>query len=413
MRARPRLIERIHMSTVANSIPFAAQDITSREIDSVVETLQSGWLTSGKRTAEFERKVCEYTGAANALAVNSCTAALHLALAALNIGPGDDVITTPLTFCATVNTILHVGARPVLADIGDDFNISPERIRRAITPRTRAIMPVHLAGLPCDMDAIHAIAREHGLRVIEDAAHAIGAEYRGVPIGGGLSDAVAFSFYATKNLCTGEGGMVVTPSQSLYEKIRILCLHGISRDAWDRYSEKGSWSYEVTECGFKYNMSDVLSAIGIEQLARLDQMNARRAEIAQQYNQAFREIAETEVPPDRTGSRHAWHLYILRLNLDRLSIDRARFIEEMRERGVGCSVHFIPIPLHPYYRGVLDLEDPCRRALAEYPRLISLPLYSRMTDADVMQVIEAVEDIVSRFRKAESVSLSGVRTCNA
>jgi dTDP-4-amino-4,6-dideoxygalactose transaminase len=325
---------------------------------------------------------------------------LHLALAALGIGPGDEVITTPLTFCATVNVILETGAAVVLADTGPDFNIDPVAVARLITPRTRAILPVHMAGLACDMNAIWRLAREHGLKVIEDAAHATGTTYQGRRVGSGPSDAVAFSFYATKNLTTGEGGMVTTPSRELEERMRVLCLHGISRDAWDRYTEKGNWYYEVIDRGYKYNMSDIHAAIGIQQLRKLERMNGRRAEIAMRYNAAFREVEEVETPP--SGEGHAWHLYILRLNLSRLAVDRSTFIEEMRARRIGCSVHFIPIPMHPYYKKTLEMRDPCARALAEYPRLVSLPMYSKMSDDDIDRVIDAVKEIVARHRVKEN-----------
>ena len=281
----------------AEFIPFAMPDIGEEEIAEVVATLRSGWITSGPRTSQFEREFRGYTGAPHALAVNSCTAGLHLALAALGIGSGDEVITTPLTFCATVNVILETGATPVLADIGSDFNLDPSAVFRAITPRTRAILPVHIAGLACDMNAIWSLAREHDLKVVEDAAHAAGTSYWGSKIGAGSSDAVAFSFYATKNLTTGEGGMVTTPSQELEERMRILCLHGISRDAWERYKEKGNWYCEVTERGYKYNMSDIMASIGIHQLRKLDRMNARRAVIAARYTAAFDEMEELETPP--------------------------------------------------------------------------------------------------------------------
>jgi len=386
---------------------FNTPDIGEEEVEQVVETLRGGWLTTGEKTARFERSFAAYTRAQHAQAVNSCTAGLHLALAALGIGPGDEVITTPLTFCSTVNVILEVGAKPVLADIGPDLNISPAAVAAVCSPRTRAIIPVHFGGLPCDMNSIWALARERNLSVIEDAAHAAGAQYAGSPIGGGASDAVAFSFYATKNLSTGEGGMVTTPSAGLADRMRVLCLHGISRDAWARYSEKGSWYYEVTACGFKYNMSDIMAAIGLAQLKKLEKMTARRTDIAHCYNQAFADIPQVELPPDAAHSRHCWHLYVLRLNLDQLTIDRAQFYDEMRDRGIGCSVHFIPIPLHPFYRETLDLPDPCSRALTEYPRLISIPLYSRMTDAEMDRVIQAIRDICTRFRKSR---LFGVPT---
>jgi len=380
-------------------IPFCRPEIGRAERGAVARALASGWLTSGPCCAQLERAFCSYLGVPNALAVNSCTAAMHLALAALGFGPGDEVITTPLTFCATVNVILQTGATAVLADIGDDLNLDPARVKAMITPRTRAILPVHYGGLPCRMDAIWALAEKHGLKVIEDAAHAAGAEYRGWKIGAGPSDAVCFSFYANKNMTTGEGGMVTTPSAELAEKMRVLALHGMSRDAWNRYAERGSWYYEVVECGFKYNLSDILAAIGLVQLRKLDRMNARRAEIAAQYNEAFGKLDEVELPPNRADSKHAWHLYVLRLRLERLAIDRAEFIEQMKVRGVGCSVHFVPIPLHPYYRRTLELRDPCERALAEYPRLVSLPIYSKMTDAEVERVIEAVRGVVEAGRR--------------
>ncbi len=329
---------------------------------------------------------------------------MHLALSAFGIGPGDEVITTPVTFCATVNVILHAGATPILADIGDDLNLDPVRVEALITPRTKVILPVHYAGLPCDMERIWELAREHGLKVVEDAAHAVGAEYKGRKIGSGKSDAVCFSFYATKNMTTGEGGMVTTNSEELADRMRILSLHGMSRDAWNRYGKNGSWYYEVVDLGFKYNMPDILAAIGLVQLRKLDRMNARRAEIAARYNEAFAELQEVQLPPDREDCKHAWHLYVLRLNLDMLAIDRAQFIEEMGVRGIGCSVHFIPIPLHPYYRRVLKLRDPCRRALAEYPRLVSLPIYPKMSDGDVEKVIAAVREIVAKNRRRRVVA---------
>jgi dTDP-4-amino-4,6-dideoxygalactose transaminase/lipopolysaccharide/colanic/teichoic acid biosynthesis glycosyltransferase len=398
------LMEAIQEKSQLHTVPFCLPDVTEDAIEEVVSVLRSGWMTTGPQVGELEAALGRFVGSKHVLAVNSCTAGLHLALAGLGIGPGDEVITTPLTFCSTINVILQVGAVPILADIGPDLNIDPRSIARLITPRTRAIIPVHIAGLPCNMEAIWELAQTHNLKVIEDAAHATGASYRGVRIGGGQSDAVAFSFYATKNLSTGEGGAVVTPSEELYDRMRILCLHGISRDAWNRYSEKGNWHYDVVECGFKYNMSDIMGAIGIHQLARLDEMNARRAEIAQVYNQAFAALPEFQIPAGGVLGEHAWHLYILRLNLDRLVIDRARFFNEMRERGVNCSVHFIPIPLHPYYHDRLEMRAPCTAALDEYPRLLTLPLYSAMTDSDVARVIEVVCEVGARFKMQTPVA---------
>jgi dTDP-4-amino-4,6-dideoxygalactose transaminase len=390
-------------------VPFHRPSIGEEEIAEVVETLRSGWLTTGPRAARFERDFREYVGAAHAVAVNSATAGLHLALAALGIGPGDEVITTPMTFCATVQAILHVGATPVLADIGSDGNIDPEQIERRINSHTRAIIPVHLAGLPCDMDAIWALAREHGAYVIEDAAHAAGAHYQGCPIGaangsGGTSEAVAFSFYATKNLTTGEGGMVTTSDESLADTVRMLALHGVSHDAWDRYTDQGDWHYDVLAHGFKYNLSDIQAAIGIHQLGKLDRLIERRAAYAAVYNEAFAGMDELDLPPDSPHSRHAWHLYILRLNLQRLTIDRAEFIRELRRRGVCCSVHFIPIPYFRFFAQLPLVQNPCPRAVELYPRIVSLPLYPAMTEEQVRHVAKAVQEIVAAFRRIRLVA---------
>lgn len=381
-------------------IPFHSPSVGDEEVQEVSAALRSGWITTGPRTAQFEKEFAGYVRAPFALALNSCTAGLHVALAALGIGSGDEVITTPLTFCSTVHTILHVGARPVLADIGPDGNIDPEEIARAITPRTRAILPVHFAGLACEMGAIWDLARRHGLFVVEDAAHAAGTQYRGYPIGRSsaengfdASDAVAFSFYATKNMTTGEGGMVTTPRESLAARMRMLSLHGMNRDAWNRYSSRGNWYYEVVDAGFKYNLTDLQSAMGIHQLRKLDSFNETRRRYAALYNELLAGIDELELPPDDPRGGHSWHLYVLRLNLDRLKIDRQQFIEELRSRNIGASVHFIPIPLHPYFAR-LELGGQSRRALALYPRIISLPIYPAMTEEQVRYVAESVKEIV-------------------
>jgi dTDP-4-amino-4,6-dideoxygalactose transaminase len=391
-------------------VPFHRPSIDREEIDEVVDTLRSGWLTTGPKTARFEEEFGRYIGVPEAQAVNSCTAGLHLALAALDIGPGDEVITTPLTFCATVNVILHVGATPVLADVGDDGNISASSIEARITRKTRAILPVHLAGLPCEMKEIWEIARRYGLHVIEDSAHAVGSHYFGVPIGadnplhGGHSKANVYSFYATKNLTTGEGGMVTSHDQEFIETVKTLCLHGISRSAWNRYSDKGNWYYEVLRPGFKYNLTDIQSAIGIHQLAKLESFLQERSRQASFYNDQFAGVKEVELPPMKDYCRHAWHLYMLRLNLDKLEITRAQFIQELKEKGVGTSVHFIPIPIHPAYSEIAARpENACPKALDLYPRLVSLPLFPGMTVEQQAYVVKSVKGVVQSTRKAKLV----------
>jgi dTDP-4-amino-4,6-dideoxygalactose transaminase len=386
-------------------IPFNRPEIDESEIAEVVSTLRSGWLTTGVRTAQFEKDFREYVGAKHAQAVSSCTAALHLALVALNIGPGDEVITTPLTFCATVSVIVHVGATPVLADVLPNGNIDPASIEKRITPRTKAIIPVHLAGAPCDMDAIWKLAQKHRLFVIEDAAHAAGTEYRGHKIGSSEfpSDAVCFSFYATKNLTTGEGGMITMNSKLLAERVKMLTLHGISKDAWNRYREDGSWYYEVLECGFKYNLSDLQSAVGIHQLKKLEDFTERRARYAEIYNEELGGMEEIELPESSVNARHAWHLYAIRLNLKSLTIDRAQFIANLQRKNIGASVHFIPIPFHPFFKKWADLpENQCPKALELYPRLISLPLYPAMTEEEVRYVAHAVREIAGASRQEKA-----------
>ncbi len=394
-------------------IPFNRPSIGEEEINEVVATLRSGWLTTGPRTAQFEQDFQAYVGARHALAVNSCTAGLHLALAALRIGPGDEVITTPFTFCATVNVILHLGAVPVLADVDADGNIDPASVAERITDRTRALIPVHLAGLPCQMDALWRLAQRHHLHVVEDAAHAVGTHYRGQPIGGGdlktgsCSSAVAFSFYATKNLTTGEGGMVTTHDASLAETMRLLCLHGISKDAWNRYSDRGNWYYDVQVPGFKYNLSDIQSAIGLHQLRKLERFIEIRTSYAQRYHRALADVAEVELPTSGASCRHSWHLYMLALKLEKLEIDRAAFIRALRRKNVGASVHFIPIPLHPFFTQYADRpENHCPRALALYPRMVSLPLYPAMSEEQVDYVAASVKEIIHDARKTKTVSIT-------
>lgn len=382
----------------ASFLPFSPPAITEEEIAAVVDTLRSDWITTGPKTRQFEQEFAAYLGAESALALNSCTAGLHLALAALDIGPGDEVITTPMTFCSSVNVIEHVGATPVLVDIEPDtLAIDPESCAQAVTPRTRAILPVHYTGHPVDMRPLLDLARERGLYLVEDAAHALPASYEGQKIGT-IGDFTAFSFYATKNLTTAEGGML-TGAPELIDRARVLSLHGMSRDAWKRYEKSGSWYYEVVAPGFKYNMTDIQAAIGQVQLRRLESMQQRRREVVAQYNAAFGDDKALQIPAERSGVKSAWHLYVLRLNLDRLTLDRAQFIEEMRARNIGTSVHFIPVHLHPYYRDRYGFQpDDFPVAYHEYQRVVSLPLHPGLSDEDVADVIAAVKDIIERHR---------------
>jgi dTDP-4-amino-4,6-dideoxygalactose transaminase len=383
----------------AEFLPFSRPSIGDEEIAAVTETLRSGWLSAGPRTEEFERDFRCFTGAPAALALNSCTAGLHAALLALGIGPGDEVVTTPMTFAATANVVEHTGARPVLADVEPDtLNLSPERVAAALTPRTRAILPVHYAGHPADLDPLHALAAAHGLAVVEDAAHALAARYRGRLVGSGDNPA-AFSFYATKNVTTGEGGML-TGSAELVERARVIGFHGMSRGAWSRQSAGGGWRYEVEVPGFKYNMSDVQASLGLCQLRRLDALQARRREIVAAYQHAFAAEEALEPPVERADVEHAWHLYVLRIRPEVLRIGRDRVVEELARRNVGTSVHFIPVHLQPYYRDRYGFRpDDFPVALDGFARALSLPLYPDLSDADAADVVAAVLDVVRAYRR--------------
>ena len=382
-------------------LPFARPDLSEEEIAEVVAVLRSGWLTYGPKSQAFEAEFAAAAGAAHAIAVTSCTAALHLALLAAGIGAGDEVITTPLTFAATANVIVHAGATPVLADVSaDDLNLDPAAVAAKITPRTRAILPVHYGGQPCRMDALLDLARAHDLRVIEDAAHAAGAAYRARPVGS-LGDATAFSFYAIKNMTTGEGGMLTTDNAKIAEKAKLLRAHGLSSDAWKRYTAAGSAFYEVTLPGFNYRMTDFQAALGRGQLARLPQINADRARLAERYTERLAGLAEVETPTSRPEVTHAWHLYPLRLRLERLKLGRDEVVAALRQRGIGTSVHFIPIHYHAYYRDRERFDfSKGDFPVAEdaYERLVSLPLYPQMTEADVDRVAAAVTAIVEAHR---------------
>ena len=387
------------MDKNSRNVPFCVPWIGEEEIQEVLDTLKSGWLTTGPKARLFEKKLQKYNGVKHAFAVNSCTAALHLALAALDIGPGDEVITSPLTFCSTVNAILYVGAKPVLADIDEKtYNISPEEIEKKVSEKTKAVIPVHFGGQPCDMKAINGIAKKQGLKVVEDAAHAIGAEFNGKKAGS-LADLGCYSFYPTKNITTGEGGAVVTDDDAIADKLPALSYCGLSKDAWKRYDKRGSWYYEVTELGFKYNLSDVLASIGLAQLDRLDGFIKAREKIAKKYDKAFSGSGALKTPFVEKNIKHAWHLYPLLLEKDKLKIDRAEFIKKLSKAGIGTSVHFIPIPLHPYYKGLGLCMDGLPATASVFENEISLPIYPKMIDEDVECVISSVLSIVEKNRR--------------
>ncbi|HEX9006621.1 MAG TPA: DegT/DnrJ/EryC1/StrS family aminotransferase [Bacteroidota bacterium] len=369
------------------------------ELDEIRQVLASGWISTGPKTRQFEEEFAQAVGARYAVAVNSCTAAMHLALEAIGLKAGDEVITTPYTFAATAEVIRYFGARPVFVDIDPvTLNMDAGRIAGAVTGRTRAVIPVHIAGLPVDLQAVSEAARNAGLEVIEDAAHAFPSKYQGRMVGSS-SLATCFSFYATKTLTTAEGGMLCTDSEKVAERCRVMSLHGISKDAWKRYAAEGSWFYEIVAPGFKYNMTDVAAAMGLAQLRKAWAMWERRTAIAERYTTTFRELAELQVPAVRDDCQHSWHLYMLRLNLDRLRIDRNRFIEELKRRNIGASVHFVPLHVHPYYRETFGYQaSDFPVAFRESAREISLPIYSRMSNSDVEDVIDAVYDIIATSR---------------
>jgi dTDP-4-amino-4,6-dideoxygalactose transaminase len=380
-------------------LPFSPPAVGQEEIEEVVDTLRSGWISTGLKTEQFEAAFKSRVDAPAALAINSCTAGLHLALLSVGVRPGEEVITTPMTFCAGANVIEHIRATPRFADVEPDtLNLDPRAIEEAITPRTRAILAVHYAGHPAELDTIRDIAQRHHLALIEDASHAVPASYKGRLIGSN-ENPTAFSFYATKNLTTGEGGML-TGSAELVSRARILALHGMSRNAWKRYSSGSSWFYEVDEPGFKYGMTDIQAAMGLAQLRQLGEFQRRRRQIAALYSSAFGVVDALEIPAERPEVEHAWQLYVLRLRLGALRIGRNRFAHELRARNIGTSVHFIPIHLHPYYcRKYRYRPEQFPVALGNYQRMLSLPIHPLLSDRDVNDVVEAVLDVVARFAR--------------
>jgi dTDP-4-amino-4,6-dideoxygalactose transaminase len=384
----------------ASFLPYHQPLIESDDEQAVLDVLRSGWLTTGPQTKTFERVLAEYVGSARAVAVNSCTAALHLALQAAGVGPGDEVITSPITFASTANVIVHCGATPVFADVDPvTSNIDPDAVEAAITPRTKALIPVDFAGHPADLDRIMAVGKARGLAVIEDAAHSIGAEYQGRRVGG-IADMTAFSFYATKNITTGEGGALTTNDEDWADRLSILALHGISRDAWKRYGNEGYKHWEIVAPGYKYNMFDVQGALALTQLAKIERFYERRVALKARLDAGLRDLPELSLPRERPGVKHAYHLYPVVVDTAALTVDRDTIMNAIQAENVGVGVHFRAVHLHPYYQETFGF----RRGMfpqAEYysDRTISLPLYPRMTDADADDVVSAVRRVIERYRR--------------
>jgi dTDP-4-amino-4,6-dideoxygalactose transaminase len=378
-------------------LPFSPPAIGDEERAEVLDTLRSDWITTGPKTRLFEARLKERLEAPALVAFNSCTAGLHVGLVVLGIGPGDEVIVPSLTFCATANVVEHVGAKPVLVDVRPDtLTIDPEAVARAITPRTRAIMPVHYAGHPAQLDPLFKLAAEHGLEILEDAAHALPTRYKGVLVGS-RKNLASFSFYATKNLTTAEGG-ALTGDPELLAKARVIGHHGMDKEAWKRFDQSGSWYYEVMLPGFKYNLTDLQAALGLRQLDKLDRLQARRRQVVDAYNARFAGIPALEIPVEAPEAESSCHLYVLRLRPDHLRIGRNQFIEELKARQIGTSVHYLPVHMQPFYRDKYGYRpEDCPVAADAFSRMLSLPLHPGLTDQDLDDVCAAVTEIVTRF----------------
>lgn len=384
-------------------LPFHRPSIGPEEEAEVLDALRSGWLTTGPKTQRFEEAFARYVGSRHAIGVTSCTAAMHLGLLALDVGSGDEVITSPITFPATANVIVHVGGTPVFVDVEPEtLNLDIKQVEVAITLRTRAIIPVHFAGHACRMDALVELARAHNLRVIEDCAHAIETRFRAKHVGT-WGDVGAFSFYATKNMTTGEGGMLITENEDVAERVRVLRLHGISRDAWKRYGSEGFQHWETLRAGFKYNMADLQAALGLAQLSKLEALWARRRAIAKRYDEAFAQIGEIGRLDVTESVHHAHHLYVVVVRTERLSRSRDEILNALQGENIGVGVHFRALHLHPFYRERFG-GRPGQLPVAEYvsDRVISLPLYPAMDDGDVEDVIAAVMKVIWHSRKSSS-----------
>jgi len=381
-------------------LPYATQWINQDDIDAVTGVLKSGWLTGGPKIGEFECAFADYVGAAHAVAVNSCTSALNMSVLALGIGPGDEVITTPMTFVATTLSIIHAGATPVFTDILEDtINMDTAGIERLITPRTKAIMPMHYGGNPVDLDAVLSVAKKHNLKVIEDAAHAAGASYRGRKIGT-HGDIVNFSFHAIKNITCAEGGVMTFADAELAEKLRTLRFFGIPQDAFKRASSPTPWSYEVVSLGYKYNTTDIQCALGLSQLKRLGEFNALRKKYFEMYDSAFRDVEEIATPGITDGAESAYHIYVVKIDCGNLSADRNRILAALRAENIFANLHYTPVYRHPYFAETLKL-DPAAFPVCERvaQTCLTLPLFPKMSEADLESVVEAVKKIISYYRK--------------
>ena len=376
---------------------FGSPAIEDDEINEVLASLKSGWLGTGPKVFRFERDFETFKGSGHAVALNSCTAALHLGILAAGIQPGDEVITTPMTFCATINAIIHAGGTPVLADIDPmTMNIDPAEVEKKITPRTRALLPVHFAGRPCAMDALCDIAGQHGIKIIEDCAHAIEAEYKGAKTGL-MGDYGCFSFYVTKNIVTGEGGMVLARNPEDAKRIKMLGLHGMSADAWKRFSDEGYKHYQVVECGFKYNMMDLQAAIGIHQLKRIDRYRNRRREIWDFYSKALADLPIGLPSQPEPETRHAYHLYTLLIDEAKAGISRDKFLGTMTKLNIGVGVHYLSIPEHPYYQKTYGWDPdhyPHSKRIGR--QTVSIPISAKLTNKDINDVVQAVRDVIER-----------------
>jgi len=379
-------------------IPYGRQWIDDEDINAVVEVLKSDYLTTGPKISEFEKKLAERVGAKYAVAIANGTAALHAACFAAGITAGDEVITTPITFAASANAAIYCGGKPIFSDIdAKTYNIDPEDIKRKITPKTKAIIPVHFTGQPCEMEPILEIAKKNGLKVIEDAAHAIGAKYKGNSIGS-IADMTTFSFHPVKQITTGEGGAITTNDESLYEKLMMFRTHGITRSNQKLLKNEGPWYYEQQFLGYNYRMTDMQAALGISQLSKLDMFIQKRKEYVRVYNEAFKNFEGVQIPYQLPETQSSWHLYIIQLQLEKLKIGRKEIYEELLAAGIGVNVHYIPVYYHPYYQSLGYIKGLCPKAEDLYERIITLPLYPAMEKGDLKYVIDTLQEIIARCR---------------